>query len=459
MPQFLQNLQRYANNPLEFVNGVVRVGSMIGNEIEYGRKQINSFIEDVVPEPIVNTLDSASLTAADIAQFGYENSLVGLAEQGAIILGGNTAETFGLPRGVGEFVGGALAPGIAAPAPSAITRATRAATKNSVKTAVKETAEGLKTIGDDLMPPPPAALATAGAAPRVQLNVEKGGAVMKAVTARDREILQLGDVSTGDKIISDKQAKHLTRRASEVQERVDKLPLMRDELNEMIENGADLQEIKNFRDTIENTKAMLHRKRSNVSVPTPEDPLWYQTTAGKAAKRQEELARGLKTGEYLEAHHLFPKVLSSAFFDRMDWMINKGIAEADDLVLMNNIAIKLGAKPGDYKSGMLNMRTKPHNELHTAMDYAKDEFNELEWAAKVNKAKNVDELLVLWRDTIQDVVLPTAQDAVSINKLDDALQSVSTSYSGTGPIKYWKNKKKAESKEIKRRQRQKKTNK
>ena len=140
-------------------------------------------------------------------------------------------------------------------------------------------------------------------------------------------------------------------------------------------------------------------------------------------------------------------------------MINKGIAEADDLVLMNNIAIKLGAKPGDYKSNMLNMRTKPHNELHTAMDYAKDEFNELEWAEKVNKAKNVDELLVLWRDTIQDVVLPTAQDAVSINKLDDALQSVSTSYSGTGPIKYWKNKKKAESKEIKRRQRQKKTNK
>ena len=50
MPQFLQNLQRYANNPLEFVNGVVRVGSMIGNELEYGRKQISGFIEDVVPE-------------------------------------------------------------------------------------------------------------------------------------------------------------------------------------------------------------------------------------------------------------------------------------------------------------------------------------------------------------------------------------------------------------------------
>jgi len=331
------------------------------------------------------------------------------------------------------------------------------ATRPAVKTAVRETLQGAATIGRNLPPPGPQLVPVgAGASPRMQLNVSKGGAVMKAVTARDREILQLGGVSTGDEIISYKQAEHLTRRAGEIQERVDKLPLMRDELNEMIENGADLQAIKNFRDTIENTKAMLHRKRSNVSVPTPEDPLWYQTTAGKAAKRQEELARGLKTGEYLEAHHLFPKVLSSAFFDRMDWMINKGIAEADDLVLMNNIAIKLGAKPGDYKSNMLNMRTKPHNELHTAMDYAKDEFNELEWAAKVNKTKNVDELLVLWRDTIQDIVLPTAQDAVSINKLDAVLQGVSTAYSGEAPIKYWKYKKKAESKKIKRGQRQKK---
>lgn len=379
------------------------------------------------------------------------NGVVTLADQGLEFISEKTNTSRFITD---ELVMAALTAGGSA----AIRRATPAI-KQGAKTAIKAIDKYGPTIDDIFPPTPPVALATAGAAPSVQLNVEKGGAVMKAVTARDREILLLGGVSTGDKIISYKQAEHLTRRAGEVQERVDKLPLMRDKLNEMIENGADLQEIKNFRDTIENTKAMLHRKRSNVSVPTPEDPLWYQTTAGKAAKRQEELARGLKTGEYLEAHHLFPKVLSSAFFDRMDWMINKGIAEADDLVLMNNIAIKLGAKPGDYKSGMLNMRTKPHNELHTAMDYAKDEFNELEWAEKVNKAKNVDELLVLWRDTIQDVVLPTAQDAVSINKLDDTLQSVSTSYSGTGPIKYWKNKKKAESKEIKRRQRQKKTNK
>jgi hypothetical protein len=287
----------------------------------------------------------------------------------------------------------------------------------------------------ELPKPPQPQLVTAGGVTTYKtpfnLPPQKGGQVLEAVTAKNPEILALGGVKRGDDIISPEQAKHLTRRAKEVQQRVDKLPLMRDQLNEMIESGADKKKIKRFRDTIDDTKAMLHRKRSNVSVPTEEDPLWYQTTPGKAAKKQEEIARGLKAQEYLEAHHLFPKVLSSAFYDRMDWMINKGIAQQDDLVLMNNIAIKLGRKPGDYKSNMLNMRINPHNELHTAMDYAKDEFNEAEWAKKVSKAKDVDDLLILWRDTIKNTVLPTAEDALSMNKLDKTIESVSPKFTGS----------------------------
>jgi hypothetical protein len=145
----------------------------ISNEFEYRAKELEQFRADTfgTAEP-----NSWEMQTSNLVQKAVDASPVGVAEKGAIILGGNTAETVGLPRGVGEFVGGALAPGLAAPAPSAITRATRAATKNSVKTAVKETAEGLKTIGDDLMPPPPAALATAGAAPSVQLNVSGGKA-------------------------------------------------------------------------------------------------------------------------------------------------------------------------------------------------------------------------------------------------------------------------------------------
>ena len=93
MPQFLQNLQRYANDPLEFVNGVVRVGSMIGNELEYGRKQISGFIEDVVPEPIVNTLDNLT----DALSTGYEASPVGKLDQGAAIAADAVSETTNSP--------------------------------------------------------------------------------------------------------------------------------------------------------------------------------------------------------------------------------------------------------------------------------------------------------------------------------------------------------------------------
>jgi len=108
MPQFLQNLQRYANNPLEFVNGVVRVSSMIGNEIEYRRKQARGFIEDVVPEPIVNALDSAT----DIAQIGYENSLVGMADQGAGLLAEDIGEATNPQIGMAAgFLLGMVVPG------------------------------------------------------------------------------------------------------------------------------------------------------------------------------------------------------------------------------------------------------------------------------------------------------------------------------------------------------------
>ena len=66
---------------------------MIGNELEYGRKQISGFIEDVVPEPIVNTLDNLT----DALSTGYEASPVGKLDQGAAIAADAVSETTGVP--------------------------------------------------------------------------------------------------------------------------------------------------------------------------------------------------------------------------------------------------------------------------------------------------------------------------------------------------------------------------
>lgn len=408
----------------------------IGNAIGSGIQSADSFIDNNIPGGERWTQGVSNIT----------QGIAGAANEFTEITDRAVTDPIQSPGDAGLFVVGSVRKGIEDFRYGARAASEAAGFDPRTGDALTLVAEEIATLGagklgktiSKLPPPSAPKLVPALAAVQQQTQakyfgsvIPKGGQVLEAVTAKNPEILSLGGVKRGDDIISPEQAKHLTRRAKEVQQRVDKLPLMRDQLNEMIESGADKKKIKRFRDTIDDTKAMLHRKRSNVSVPTKEDPLWYQTTPGKAAKKQEEIARGLKAQEYLEAHHLFPKVLSSAFYDRMDWMINKGIAEQDDLVLMNNIAIKLGRKPGDYKSNMLNMRMNPHNELHTAMDYAKDEFNEAEWAKIVSKAKDVDDLLILWRDTIKNTVLPTAEDAISMNNLDKTIESVSPKFTGS----------------------------
>lgn len=278
--------------------------------------------------------------------------------------------------------------------------------------------------------PPPPRLSPVAVGGRISLQSppiqphRKGGPVFEAVTVKDPEILELGGVKRGDDIISPAQAKQLTYRAGKVQKYIEKIQNKREKLLELEEFGGDLKEIEHLKKSIDADRVMLHRNRSNVSVPTKEDPLYYSSTASKAQKRIDEDILGLPADEYLEEHHLFPKVVSAAFYDKMDDFIRKGLAEQDDLVLMNEIAIKLGRKPGDYKSGMLNMRKGPHNELHTAMRYSGDEMNEVKWAKLVSQAKDANELLRLWRDTLINNVIPTANDAISINKLDDVLADI-----------------------------------
>ena len=444
MPQFLQNLQRYANDPLEFVNGVVRVGRKIGNEIEYGRKQINNFIEDVVPEPIVNTLDSASLTLADTAQFVYENHPVGLAEQGAIILGGNTAETVGLPRGVGEFVGGALAPGFAAPAPSAITRATRAATKNSVKTAVKETAEGLKTIGDDLMPPPPAALATAGAAPRVQLNVSGGKAnlnlapqVMEAVTLKNPKILKPLGLETGDEIVDAAQAKFNTKRLQKIEQSASKELTAKKAIQNLkdtygrkpskAENELVYRMFSRAEGALGRAKEDLSRAQSNVFA---DKDVYFRSTPSKKAKAVEIINRRTyrkipnNVSIQIDEHHGFPKGMSAALFDRMDQFIAKGIADPDDLLVMARHAERKGALAGDYKSNMINLVKKPHDELHNYLKNSGDELSKKQWIDVARKAETPDDLLIIFDDLLDRNVIPNLETAKIWQPLSDLIEDI-----------------------------------
>ena len=83
--------------PIKYLNGVAHFWSnvydKVENEVEYGLNQVNKFIDEKVPSPIVNTLDAA----ADVAQKGYASSPVGKLDEGAAVAGQNVTDATGIP--------------------------------------------------------------------------------------------------------------------------------------------------------------------------------------------------------------------------------------------------------------------------------------------------------------------------------------------------------------------------
>lgn len=394
----------------------------IMNVLGGAARTVSEFYEDVTetvraitPEPIGRALD----VLAGTVERGVAKTPIGVAERGAAATGKMVSKSTG-NQVLGGAVGFGL--GLAAGGPAVGSTAKRVIPKGLPKP--KPASPPV-----DMMMPPGMAPAMAGGAPmptpRIQPTFEKGGLVMKAVTARDPESLRLAGVKTGEDIISPEQAKQLTKRSLKVEQHLAKIDSLETGLIDALDTGADAKTVKSLRRSLKKERPKLYSARSNVSVPTVEDPLYYGTAAARRDRQAVALTENVT--ETLEEHHLFPKVVSGAFFAKMDEFIKAGKAELDDLVLMNRVAIAKGRKPGDYKSGMYILGETPHNEYHTLMKEAGDEFkrNQAEaWAGVVNEAKDVDDLLVLWRDTLDNLVVPTAEDIQSYNKLDKLLQEI-----------------------------------
>jgi len=385
------------------------------NTVSEFYEDVTETVRAVTPKPIGQALDKL----AEGVEYVVGKTPIGVAERGAAATGDIVGKASG-NQALGQAVGFGL--GLAVPGPE-ISRAAKPVIPKGVPIPKP------KPEPTDIIMPPGLAPAMAGGAPMptpsIQPTFERGGLVMKAVTARDPESLRLAGVKTGQDIVSPEEAKQLTKRALKVQQHVDKLDTLESTLMDSLESGADAYTIKRLRANIKKERPKLYSARSNISVPTKEDPLYYGTKAARRDRDALALSKGVT--EALEEHHLFPKVVSGAFFAKMDEFIKAGKAELDDLLLMNRVAIAKGRKPGDYKSGMYILEKAPHNEYHTIMKEAGDEFklNQAEsWAKIVNEAKDVDDLLVLWRGTLDDLVVPTAQDIQSYDKLDALLREI-----------------------------------
>ena len=131
------------------VTNELKYGAKVAtNETKWGLKELERKRHETFGTAGPNSWEQK---ANDTVQYALDNSVIGIAEKGAQILGGNVAETVGLPRGVGEFVGGALAPGLAgSPTPplKGLSRAQRASTGIQIK-------DNLKGVADALTTPPP----------------------------------------------------------------------------------------------------------------------------------------------------------------------------------------------------------------------------------------------------------------------------------------------------------------
>ena len=289
------------------------------------------------------------------------------------------------------------------------------------------------------LPPPSGgmALATVAATPMPpSMSVvpvsEKGSFVLKAVTITDPETLRVTGRRTGEDALSPEQAKQQTKRILDIQKAENALAQAEDELATLAdihgrkptkeENPRVYRQFQNALGAKNRAQTDLSRAQSNVLVPTEDNPLWYKTTKALFVKKQEQLRRGLT--QALEQHHKFPKGLSGAYFSRMDELIDAGLAEPDDLFVMAEYARKKGVEAGDVRSNLANQVKKPHTELHRYMRNTGEELSKTKWKQVVKEAKDVDELMVLWRDIIDNNVIPNYKLAEVWQPLDDLVREI-----------------------------------
>lgn len=296
---------------------------------------------------------------------------------------------------------------------------------------------------EKVLPPPGGgpqlALAMAGAAPMQPMVVtpsfERGGLVMKAVTSQHKEALELTGRRTGEEIVGADVGlgKQLTKRKRDIQsvesdikyykealEGLDELKGDPRNLRAFVGEDPDLARLwnryvdkygpdkvfakvrKKYAEQKAEADTMWSRIKSNVLPFEKEGDYskWYASSAAKPFKQKAEKilrARGdLQIKEYLQQHHLIPKGMTAAYFDKMDQLIASGKAKLDDLVLMAEVAAAKGKPTGDVRVNIEDMIPKPHNEMHMVLRAQGAEVAKSKLIKDLSKVNTVDELMELW---------------------------------------------------------------
>ena len=413
-------------------NQLLQIGQKAVNETKWGLKQL-----DKKRDEIFGTDPRAVAAGQRLDQFVSNYTPIGLAEKGAVLLGGNVAETVGLPREAGEFVGGALAPGLAGPPKPPIkglASAQRAATSIKIK-------DNLKGVVDDLTTPPTPPtpqLATAGAATnglsiRPPAKPSTPSQVMKAVTIDNPTVTQVTGRKVGDEIIKNEDglAKHLVERRSKIQ-RYENAIESAQEVKELekLKVNPDPAVVKTANRSLKRNRPKLYSTQSNVKPFTPDDPQLYgkPSTLKTQNKHDWQKARqlqGKQISEKIHEHHLVTKGGSAAAFRKMEEFVAAGKADMDDLVVMYEYAAKKKAATGDRLSNNAYILDTPHSELHQqVLKPAGDEFTQKQWNSILKSTKTPDDLMKWWVDQVDNNYVPNKQTGQIWQDLDDLIKEI-----------------------------------
>lgn len=393
-----------------------------------GVRQTLNFVGGAVNLVNEAVLEPARYAATDPSQMGSAQALAGTAILGAESLiekssrGGEIiAEALNVDPRIGKIIGGGAA-------------------EELLTLGAGKFAKGVGQVIDTL-PPPGAApqLAMAGATPTPTMTTapsfERGGMVMKAVTSQHAEALELTGRKTGEEIVGADVSigKQLTKRKKDIQsvesdikyykealEGLDELKGDPRNLRAFVGEDPDLARLwnryvdkygpdkvfakvrKKYAEQKAEADTMWSRIKSNVLPFEKEGDYskWYASSAAKPFKQKTEKilrARGeLQIKEYLQQHHLIPKGMTAAYFDKMDQLIASGKAKLDDLVLMAEVAVAKGKPTGDVKVNIEDMIPKPHNEMHMVLRSQGAEVAKSKLIKDLSKVNTVDELMERW---------------------------------------------------------------
>lgn len=365
--------------PLQYLNGVVKfwgdVADKVGNEIEYGLNQANQFIESNVPSPIVNTLDAV----AETAQFGFSKSPVGYLDQGASTAGEAVTEATNIPV-LGMATGFLL--GMVDGSPGSI-RIKRPGSRNWYPTQDEFDViqpERIRAKRDEL-----------------DFYTERLENITAANPGIKKSVLR-ADPRTGYKSAERKRTEAMAAVSSE---------------------------------------------ESNIFAPTPDNQYAYPSKEARAKRikfetKQTNDALGRQM-QQLEMHHLFPKGMSAAIYNRIRDFIEAGDASLSDLKRISTRMKEItGVDTGDLESDIKAMRTTPHNRFHTEMRFQPSntfpgeslEISKEALATQLRKIKNMRDLEELLEEFLVNDIKPLIDTAKIWEDADDVIKSFSPKYTG-----------------------------